>query len=117
MGDKVGVNGCLMNKVSDVTGGDMASRTHKTKRGSRGATLGEDAGNTPGQRLDGAEPGPAGGVMNCCTALAVFLVVKIKTHRIGRAKLCQWSVVRKDVALFEKPHVLASELDGAGAGF
>ncbi len=83
LGDEDGVSGGLMNKVSDVTGGDMASRTHKTKRGSRGATLGEDACNPPSQGLDGAKPVPAPSVMNGRTALAVFLVVQPKRDRLG----------------------------------
>ncbi len=78
MGNKVGVNGGLMNESSDVGGSDVHSWTHKSEWGGGVATLGEDAGNRSGKRFDVAKPGWACSVMNGRTALAVLLVVRPK---------------------------------------
>jgi cytidylate kinase len=66
--------------------------------------------------FDRAEGSGTGCVVHGAASLAVFLVVKVKSRRIRRSKSVKGSIMRKAEALFEKPNVLSSELDGSGAG-
>jgi hypothetical protein len=69
-----------------------------------------------GECFDWAEGSGTGCVVHGAATLAILLVVKVKSDRIRRSQFVKWRIMRQDVALFEKPNVLAAELDGAGAG-
>jgi hypothetical protein len=65
--------------------------------------------------FDREEGSGTGRVVHDASALAVLLVVKVKSSRIRHSKFVKGSIMREDVALFAKPNVLSLEKDGSGA--
>jgi hypothetical protein len=64
LGGQVGVVGGLVDEGRNIGDSDVEGRRDKAQGGSDGATLGEDAMDSPGKGLDGTKPVQAAGVVN-----------------------------------------------------
>jgi hypothetical protein len=64
LGNKVGIQGCLVDKSGDVVCDNMKTGADETQRGRIWATLGDDAMNATGHGFDWTKPAGTGSVVD-----------------------------------------------------